>query len=71
MSSIIQDQNLLNLPEHYHYMEEPRECDFYPGCTYSVILKYEDSAEAIQQDVIIPGKNKRAMSLFKFNLNCQ
>lgn len=42
------------LPEVLHYMEEPRECEFYPGCNYKIIFQYEDNAEEVQQDVIIP-----------------
>lgn len=52
--SDFQQSGVRMLPEVLHYMEEPRECEFYPGCNYKIIFQYEDNAEEVQQDVIIP-----------------
>lgn len=43
------------LPETINYVEEPRECEFYPGCSYQVLFRYEDSGVPIFRNLSIPG----------------
>lgn len=50
------------LPERIQYVEEARGCEFYPGCSYQVMFRYEDSGGMIQRNVTIPGKFTKAHS---------
>lgn len=46
------------MPEEIHYMEEPRQCEFFPGCNYTVIFKHEhDPRDFVQKEITIPGED--------------
>lgn len=44
------------LPEEIDFIQDSRDCDFYPGCSYHVIFKYEDKAERFRRNITIPGE---------------
>lgn len=44
------------LPEEINFIQDSRDCEFDPGCSYHVIFKYEDKAERFRRNITIPGE---------------
>lgn len=56
MLGVDQHKGVQLLPEDRPLVEETKECDFRPGCSYNVLLKYEHQDHQTERNVTIPGE---------------